>query len=222
MIIGGIRMYRDIFILIPSYNPTSKLLKVVRGLREKGFENIVVVDDGSEDKEMFKKIEVNEILSYEKNKGKGYALKTGFQYLNSKECLGVITIDDDLQHHPTDVLKVADMFLKTKEVVLGVRKFEKAPFIRKMANKLSAFIFNKKHHTNFVDIQTGLRSFPKEMLKDLSKIDGDGFEYELNVLKYLKNKPVHMVFIKTIYADEISHYKSFKDSKKILKAILKK
>lgn len=218
-------MYNDIFVLIPTYNPSLKLYSVIDNLKEAGFNNIVIVDDGSDDKAVFKRLKDYKVLTHEKNLGKGEALKTGFKYIASINCLGVITVDDDLQQDIIDIKKVADKFLETKKVILGIRSFDKnVPFKRKVANRLSSFIFNLKYKSNIKDTQTGLRCLPKEILNDLCLITGKRFEYEINVLKYLALNKVDMEFvvIKTIYADEISHYKSFKDSYMIIKAILKK
>ena len=218
-------MYDNIYVLIPTYDPSLKLYSVIDNLKEAGFNNIVIVDDGSDDKAVFKRLNDYKVLSHDKNMGKGEALKTGFKYIASKDCLGVITVDDDLQQDILDIKKVADTFLESKKVVLGVRSFDQnVPFERKLANKLSSFIFNHKYKTNIKDTQTGLRCFPKELLNDLCLVRGSRFEYEINVLKYLalNNIDIDYVTIKTIYADEVSHYKSFKDSYTILKAILKK
>ena len=62
------------------------------------------------------------------------------------------------------------------------------------------------------------------MLADLCKVSGSGFEYEINVLKYLavNNIQIDFVSIKTIYNNEVSRYKDLKDSYKIMKSILEK
>lgn len=218
-------MYDNIYVLIPTYDPSLKFFSVIDSLKEAGFNNIVIVDDGSDDKAVFKRLNDYKVLSHDKNLGKGEALKTGFKYIASRDCLGVVTVDDDLQHDISDIKKVVDKFLESKKVVLGVRLFDKnTPFKRKVANKISSFIFNLKYKTNIKDTQTGLRCFPKEILNDLCLVKGSRFEYEINVLKYLtlNNIDIDSVTIKTLYADETSHYKSFKDSYIILKSIFKK
>lgn len=218
-------MYDDIFVLIPTYNPSMKLYSVIDNLKAAGFNNIVIVDDGSDNKAVFKRLKNYKLLVHDKNMGKGEALKTGFKYIASMDCLGVITVDDDLQQDILDIKKVADKFLESKKIVLGVRLFDKkTPLERKLANKFSSFIFNLKYKTGIKDTQTGLRCFPKEILNDLCLVAGSRFEYEINVLKYLALNKVDMdyVTIKTIYSDEVSHYKSFKDSYMIMKSILKK
>ena len=192
-------MYDNIFVLIPTFEPSLKLYKVLDNLKDAGFKNVVIVDDGR--------------------------LKTGFKYIFSLNCDGVITVDDDLQQDISDIKAVADKFLESRNVVLGVRTFDKTvPFKRRLANKSVAFIFNMKYKTKISDTQTGLRCFPKKILNDLCEVSGSGFEYEINVLKYLaaNNIQVDFVPIKTIYNDEVSRYKDLKDSYKIIKAILEK
>lgn len=128
-------MYDNIYVLIPTYDPSLKLYSVIDSLKEAGFNNIVIVDDGSDDKAVFKRLNDYKVLSHDKNLGKGEALKTGFKYIASRDCLGVVTVDDDLQHDISDIKKVADKFLESKKVVLGARLFDKnTPFKRKVAN----------------------------------------------------------------------------------------
>ena len=72
-----------ITIIVPSLNPDEKLLKVIDELVSAGFENIIVVNDGSdkEKEHYFKTIEkykVCTVLKHSQNLGKGRALKTAF------------------------------------------------------------------------------------------------------------------------------------------------
>lgn len=217
-------MYDKLVILIPTYNPSQKLIKTIEKLSKNGFNHIIIVNDGSSDNEIFSKLNVDRILKHDVNMGKGAALKTGFNYLKKFNFDGVITVDDDLQHEISDIKKIADSFLNKNDIYFGIRDFEKAPLIRKTANTFAAKLFNILYKYDIGDTQTGLRCFPKYVLDNLTKIDGKGFEYEMNVLKYLvKNKyNINKIKIKTVYNDNKSHYNGFKDSYKILKSILKK
>ena len=75
---------QDVVILIPTYNPNEKLLKLVSELIKNNFLKIIIVNDGSTNNlEIFDKLKnINEctILEYKTNKGKGYALKYGIKY----------------------------------------------------------------------------------------------------------------------------------------------
>ncbi|MBR3363234.1 MAG: glycosyltransferase family 2 protein [Bacilli bacterium] len=216
--------YDEIAILIPSFNPGKKLIKVVDLLHKNGFNNIFVVDDGSVKKDAFSKMNVSKIIVNDKNMGKGFSLKKGFEYLKNLNYLGLITIDDDLQQDISDVIKIADLFLKSNGVYLGVRDFKGAPILRRFANKVSSLFFKSIYGISIVDTQTGLRCFPCALLNDLTKVCGDRFEYEMNVLKYLVNNKIHIseVPIKTIYNDNGSHFNSIIDSYKILKVMFDK
>ena len=218
--------YDDIVVLIPTLDPKERLIEVINKLNNNGFKNIVIVDDGSSNKNNIKKIKNVKILVHDINKGKGAALKTGFNYINKLNAKGVITLDGDLQQDIEDIKKICDLFLDNQGVYFGVRLFENAPFIRKYSNKITSIIFKKLYKEKIIDTQTGLRLFPIHMLKELLKISGKGFEYEMNVLKYLAlNKiSINQIIIKTIYFKEKnnSHYKAFKDSLLICKELFRR
>ena len=97
----------EIPIIIPSYEPDDKLLGLLKKLKETGFKNIVVVDDGSGEKftHFFREAEETygcRVLHHAVNQGKGRALKTAFNYCLQvfKEMPGAITADSDGQHSP--------------------------------------------------------------------------------------------------------------------------
>ena len=70
-----------ISVIIPSLNPDDKLTEVVKGLLAEGFNDIIIVNDGSDEnhmepfKEASKHSEVT-VLTHSVNCGKGRALKT--------------------------------------------------------------------------------------------------------------------------------------------------
>ena len=97
---------KQIPIVIPSYEPDEKLLSLLKRLRENGFTNIVVVDDGSgeayarffdEAKETYQ----CKVLHHAVNQGKGRALKTAFNFCLQEfpSLVGVVTADSDGQRN---------------------------------------------------------------------------------------------------------------------------
>lgn len=214
--------------LIPSLEPDNNLIEIVSKLLKNDFE-VVVVDDGSGDeyKKIFEKCKCK-VISYDINRGKGFALKTGLKYIKDRysDCY-VVTMDSDGQHTVEDAEKVIKYATNHKNtLVLGSRKRgENTPLRSFLGNSITCFIFDLVTHTKVYDTQTGLRAFSSNLIDYLLEVDGDRFEYEMNVLLNLSrnNITVHEITIKTIYIDKNSgsHFNTIKDSYKIYKEILK-
>ena len=103
---------KDAVILIPSYEPDDKLIKIVTLLKEDNFP-VLVVNDGSNPSfdSTFEQIQNDAAyLSYKDNRGKGYALRYGYSYIESlfPDAKYVITVDGDGQHSIEDINKVYD------------------------------------------------------------------------------------------------------------------
>ncbi|MBC8060361.1 MAG: bifunctional glycosyltransferase family 2/GtrA family protein [Clostridiaceae bacterium] len=219
-------------ILIPAYEPSKRLINLIYDLIDICDYHIVIVDDGSG--EEFKYIFDTAtrlgctILTHEKNKGKGVALKTGFKYIKeTKEAVGVVTADCDGQHLPKDIVRIAEAIKeRNNSIVLGTRRFVgKVPFRSRLGNSLTRTIFSFASGAKVYDTQTGLRGLSFQMLEWLCEISGDKFEYEMNML--LEASPAGYSFqeidIETVYLEEnkSSHFRPFKDSFRIYLPILK-
>ena len=225
----------SVTIIIPSLNPDEKLVQVVEGLIEKGFKDVVLVNDGSDENHMWPfetvdKYEQCHILHHEVNKGKGRALKTAFEYCleNRKDIAGVVTVDGDNQHTPSDIYACAEKMKELKNhIVLGVRDFsgDHVPPKSKFGNNMTKFVFKTFCGLKISDTQTGLRAIPYEYLKIMTEIKGERFEYETNMLLEMKTYsiPYTEVGIETIYIEEnaSTHFNPIKDSIKIYGVILK-
>lgn len=225
-------MKNDVSIIIPAYNPDEKLEQLVKELKKNEYNKIIVIDDGSLELSIFKNIKKNAIvLHHRQNKGKGRALKTGFEYCleNMEDITGVITVDADGQHAIEDINKIYKEFqLNSKKIIIGSRNFQTKgiPLKSKIGNNLISKIIGKKYKVKIRDTQTGLRAISIRNLKRLKQVKGEHFEYETNmIIECIKKKiKIIEVPIKTIYLDKnkASHFKSIRDSIKICKAVIKK
>lgn len=216
--------------LIPSYEPDDALLKVVDELLKNDF-TVVVVNDGSALKydEIFHQLpEEVHYLRYEKNMGKGHALKHGLTYIKDHfdESSTIVTMDSDGQHKVSDAIKVIEECDKIGGLVLGSRQFDKnTPFKSRFGNFMArtTFLISTRH--KIYDTQTGLRAFKYWLIEKLVEIKGNRYEYEMNVLLDLikNNIDIHEVKIETIYLDGNSgtHYSAFKDTMRIFKEVIK-
>ena len=225
----------DVTVILPSLNPDEKLINTVNSLLDKGFHDIIIVNDGSDEahRAPFEAISSNEactLLVHETNQGKGRALKTAMQYVltHRPDSPGVITIDGDGQHHVDDILACARAMLDRKnEVILGVRDFSEpdVPFKSRFGNNLTKAVFRLFCGIRISDTQTGLRAIPAQYIKAMTEFAGERFEYETNMLLEMKanNIPFSEVRIKTIYLDEnaSTHFHPIRDSFKIYRVILK-
>ncbi|MGI5977187.1 MAG: GtrA family protein [Candidatus Limivicinus sp.] len=225
----------EMAIVLPSLNPDKKFKGVVDGLLENGFENIVIVNDGSDAEHMHWFAEAEKapqvhICRHEVNRGKGRALKTAFAYVveNFPQLKGVITIDGDGQHLVEDIIACGDrMLAEGDRVVLGCRDFN-APGIppRSIAgNKTTSRLFRLCYGIKLSDTQTGLRAIPIEYLPRFCEIEGERFEYETNMLLQMKRMGIGFSQqpITTVYDpdDYSSHYDAVKDSWRIFKVMFK-
>ncbi len=225
-------MTGPIYIVIPSLDPDEKLLNTIAGLKEVGFKNFIIVDDGSREENLkyFPQAEDGTIiLHHPTNKGKGAALKTAFRHIiyNCQDAAGVITVDGDGQHLPEDVLACADMLQENQDIaILGCRDFsgDDVPTRSRFGNRSTSLVFKLLCGMNISDTQTGLRAFPAQMLPSLLEIQGERFEYETNMLLKFHQAGVAIqeVKINTVYIEEnaTSHFHAIKDSLRIYRFIL--
>lgn len=219
----------EVPVIIPSYEPDEKLPGLLKQLRETGFKNIVIVDDGSgEDYAHFFK-DAEEIygcvvLHHAVNQGKGRALKTAFNYCLREygEAPGAVTADSDGQHSPECILACVDALLTHPDsLILGCRCFEEedVPARSEFGNKCTRIVMKYLTGITVSDTQTGLRGIPAAFMEQLLMVKGERFEFETNMLLETKKKkiPIVEVPIRTIYIEEnkTSHFNPIKDSVKI-------
>ena len=223
-----------ISVVLPSLDPDEKLIRVVDGLLEYGFSDIILVNDGSKQENLHYFTDLaaahSEItlLHHEVNKGKGAALKNAFRYFleNRPNGYGVVSVDGDDQHHPEDTKRCCEQMVKTGNIVLGCRDFnqEDVPARSSFGNKTTSLIFKIFVGMTISDTQTGLRAIPRKQLETLTRIAGERFEYETNMLLAMKDNGFAFdeVKIRTVYIEEnkSSHFRVIHDSWRIYKLIL--
>ena len=221
-------------ILIPSLEPDDRLPAYVDKLCESGFRHVVIVDDGSSEKfqPIFDDLERREgvvVLHHDVNHGKGVALKTGYAYIaeHLPDCPGVITADADGQHTVPDCIKLADALETGKRALyLGSRDFSLPciPPKSRFGNRCTSVVFKLFYGVWLPDTQTGLRAFRREDLDFMRNVEGERYEYEMNVLIACARAslPMETITIETVYENnnEGTHFHPLRDSWRIYKVIL--
>ena len=221
-------------ILIPSLEPDERLPAYIQKLKDAGFGHIVVIDDGSSKAfwpvfDEIRKVEDTVVLTHDVNRGKGIALKTGYRYIreNLPDISGVITADADGQHSVDDCQRLAEELAKGKRALfLGSRDFnqENVPPKSRGGNKITSAVFKLLYGQYLPDTQTGLRAFRKEDIPFMEDVEGERYEYEMNVLIACSRADIPMipVAIETIYENDNkgSHFHPVRDSWRVYKVIL--
>lgn len=224
----------DIVVLIPAYKPNIDIMRTFLKELKKSFKNVVIVNDGSgkEFDDFYNELEKDNIvvIKHDVNKGKGRAIKTGFEYIlnNYSNITGTITADCDGQHTVSDIEKCAISLRKNhNSLIIGCRNFSEpqTPLRSKLGNNLTKFIFIIFIGVNISDTQSGLRAFSPELMKKFLKTNGERYEYETNMLIDCKNSNIEIfeVPIETIYINNnaTSHFNPIKDSFIIYKQFFK-
>lgn len=213
----------NIAILIPSLNPTDKLIDITKELIKDDLCNIIIIDDGSdiEHKKIYEFLPKQvKVIYNNKNKGKGYSLKRGIKELHDVDAF--ITMDNDGQHSIKDVVKISKL-LQKHDIVFGQRNFnlKSVPLKSKIGNKFSSFMFKLTTGKTCKDTQTGLRGINIKYKNIALESLGDRFEYEYNfLLDIIKNKiDIKYVEIDTIYENnnKDTNFRTIKDSYLIYK-----
>lgn len=221
------------FVLIPSYQPDVRLIGLVSELRDAlPGAHVLVVDDGSGvDYAQFFDAAVRlgaMVIAHPVNRGKGEALKLGFEYVRRAfPGEAVVTADSDGQHRIHDIARVAEELCGQAEptLVLGGRAFTgEVPLRSRVGNTMTRGVFRFATGLAVHDTQTGLRGYPAELLGWACDVPGERFEYELGVLLEAATTgiPVREITIDTVYLgkNESSHFRPVVDSFRVLRPLL--
>lgn len=185
---------KKIFILIPAYNEESQIGKVILHLRKSGYENILVVNDGSADKtETIAKNAGAEVLNHLVNMGQGAALRTGIEYLReTKDPDIIITFDADGQHRVENIQALVTALTDNRyDIALGSRFLgtrEHVPFLRKIILKLGILFTNVVSGISLTDTHNGLRALGKKAIHAIT-LTQTGMEHASEIIDEItKNK----------------------------------
>ncbi len=175
-------MEPNTFIVIPAKDEADRIGQVLTGVKEAGYEQIVVVNDGSIDAtvEIARKNGAH-VLTHAVNLGAGAATKTGIEFALELGAELIVTIDGDGQHFPTDIDRLVQPFLKEREldVVIGSRfkqRNEDIPVQRVIYNKIGNLLTALITGILVSDSQSGLKAFRARFARHLD-FQFSGYEF---------------------------------------------
>lgn len=225
----------SIALVIPVYEPTLDFVDFCIEIKKANIENVLIVNDGSGEAYEYIFSEVKEkcgftLLEHSKNRGKGRALKTAFEYLIN-DCgtiEGCVTADSDGQHMLKDILSCMVRLQEEKNtLVLGCRDFDgpDIPNKSRYGNRLTSKMFEILYKKKISDTQTGLRGIQRSFMETLINVEGERFEFETQMLIEACKRGIEIVEvpIETIYdskENHKTHFNPIKDSIQIYKLFL--
>jgi glycosyltransferase involved in cell wall biosynthesis len=170
--------------LIPAYNSARQLPDLITGVRAH-LQDILVVDDGSSD-ETSSVAQANgaEVIRHDFNRGKGAALKSGFNHAIEKNYDAVITLDSDGQHNPKYIPAFLEVISRTNaDFVIGSRVDDKAdmPLDRRFSNWATSQLLSWLLQTPIDDLQCGYRYHSIALLKAIN-LQSERYELETEVV----------------------------------------
>ena len=188
----------QISILIPSFNEGKTILNVLNRISEIMALNVnyevVVINDGSTDNTLDilkqNKDLYSQLITYNKNCGKGNAIKKGLEVSNGKY---IFFQDADLEYDPIEINKFVKLINRFEpDLIIGSR-FNYSEYTRsynilnKIGNIFITLIFNLFYNTTFSDVYSCYACFKKDLLNE-KNLKTTGFEQHAEILcKIVKN-----------------------------------
>ncbi len=203
-------------VLIPAYREQGRIGQVVEKAR-RYTPHVIVVDDGSDDRTAEEAEKAGAIiLRHPVNRGKGAALRTGFDVVARQNVEFVITLDGDGQHDPEDIPAFVAAFQQQRHpVVVGNRMdhCEPMPRVRRWTNRFMSWLLSRRMGQRVPDTQSGFRLYRADILPYVST-ESDRFAAESEVLLNMaaRGLSIGSVPIRVIYRDEQSKIRPLRDT----------
>lgn len=212
--------------LIPAFQAAPWIAAVVEGTSAV-LELVVVVDDGSDDGtgELARGAGAR-VFTHPRNRGKGWALGTGFRELLAAGVSEIVTLDADGQHLPGEIPRLVEARRRTSaDLVIGTRShlFGAMSRLRRTSNRLSSWAISILAGAAQSDIQSGFRLYTRRLVEELGLPRGR-FEFESAIVVRAVRTGLQVVGVpvELAYADGrgASHYRPVVDSLRIAKAVV--
>ena len=194
-------------VVIPCYNEEATIQSLINlVLNSPWVAEIIVVDDGSKDRSREILATVNDpkvqVVLHDVNKGKGAALRTGFQHATSEF---VIVQDADLEYDPSEYPLVLEPLLDDRaDVVFGSRFLSGRPhrvlyFWHSLGNKFLTLMSNMFTDLNLTDMETCYKCFRREVIQSIT-IEEDRFGFEPEITAKLAKSRVRIYEVGISYS----------------------
>ena len=194
-------------VVIPCYNEEATIQSLIHLVLDSPWvAEIIVVDDGSKDRSREILATINDpkvqVVLHDVNKGKGAALRTGFQHATSEY---VIVQDADLEYDPSEYPLVLEPLLDDRaDVVFGSRFLSGRPhrvlyFWHSLGNKFLTLMSNMFTDLNLTDMETCYKCFRREVIQSIT-IEENRFGFEPEITAKLAKMRIRIYEVGISYS----------------------
>ena len=221
-------MNHKIAVLIPCYNESKTIAKVVSDFKKQLPEaEIYVYDNNSTDNTADIARQAGAIVRYEQRQGKGNVVRRMLADIEA-DCYLLVDGDDT---YPSDNAKeMCDIVLNEHyDMVIGDRlsstyfQENKRPF-HDYGNRFVRYAINQIFHSDIKDIMTGYRALSRHLVMSVPLLS-EGFEIETELTINVLDNQLHIKQIPVEYRDRpigsTSKLSTFKDGIKIIATIFR-
>jgi glycosyltransferase involved in cell wall biosynthesis len=210
-------------ILIPAFDAAACLGATLKAVLAKAdADRVAVIDDGSRDGTASVAESAGvACLRHGANRGKGAALMTGLSWAKDRGWEWAVTMDADGQHSPLDL----DAFWNAPVapdtgIVVGRRGIRgtRMPWHRRFSNAVTTRMISRLARRPVYDAQCGFRMYRLSALGPMGLPAEGRFEWESQALVLCGRRGFSLlpVDIATVYTDNGSHMRLFRDSLRFL------
>jgi len=174
----------DVCVLVPTLDEAETIAGVIDGLREAGYENVLVIDGGSTDGTVELAREHGARVEHQSGQGKGRAIREALSII---EAPLVLMLDGDGTYRPEDAEAMLEPLREGRaDHVIGNRFADMEPGAMPRLNRVGNRLINRAfafiHGRDLVDITSGYRAFRRESVERFRlNATGFGIETELAV-----------------------------------------
>lgn len=186
---------KKILVVLPAFNAEKTLEKTYNEIPFDIVDDIIIVDDASSDKtiEVAKKLNINNIITHDYNKGYGGNQKTCYNKALELNADIIVMLHPDYQYTPKLIPSMVSLIAnEVYPVVLGSRILGNGalkggmPYYKYIFNRFLTFFQNLLIGEKLSEYHTGYRAFSSEVLKKINyNANSDDFVFDNQMLSQI-------------------------------------
>ena len=220
----------QVSVIIPCYNEEATIAKVLKGfhkgmLAKEAFQfDLIVVDNNSTDRTAKIAKQAGARVISEPQKGKGNALRTGFQNI-SPDAEYIVMIDGDDTYRPEEVLRMLEpLYNDFCDVVVGSRlggniHGQAMNVLNRGGNWLYTHLVRVIYRLNVTDVLSGYFAWKRSVVDELAPhLHARGFAIEMEMITKMSRMRLRVYSVPISYHQRggISNLRPFHDGLRIL------